>query len=67
MKVEVISPPKEFKPVTIQITFENEGEIKPKAYGFVGRFDDDNDECHSRMSKDFTCQKIREALRIVGY
>ena len=69
MKVEVKEAKKEFKPVTVEITFEDREEL----YGHTGRgFVTRMDTCYGEeggnyMSLDPTCQAIRKALKEAGY
>ena len=68
MKVEVKEAKKTFKPVTVEVTFEDREELFGHDVGFITRMD----TCHGEeggnyMSLDPTCQAIRKALKEAGY
>lgn len=68
MKVEVKEAKKTFKPVTVEVTFEDREELYDTRVGFVTRMD----TCYGEkggnyMSLDPTCQAIRKALKEAGY
>ena len=68
MKVEVKEAKKTFKPVTVEVTFEDREELFGQIGGFVTRMD----TCYGEkggnyMSLDPTCQAIRNALKEAGY
>lgn len=68
MKVEVKEAKKTFKPVTVEVTFEDREELFGHDIGFITRMD----ACYAGwgskyMSSDPTCQAIRKALKEAGY
>jgi len=68
MKVEVKKLAKEFKPVTVTITFEDREELYGQIEGFVTRMDICyGEEGSNYMSSDPTCRAIRKALKEAGY
>jgi len=68
MKVVVKEAKKEFKPVTIEITFEDREELYGHPGGFVTRMNTCYSDAYGNyMSLDPTCQAIRKALKEAGY
>ena len=68
MKVEVKEAKKTFKPVTVEVTFEDIEELFGHYVGFITRMD----TCYGEkggnyMSLDPTCRAIRKALKEAGY
>ena len=64
MKVEVKEARKTFKPVTVEVTFEDSGELYDHIEGFITRMDTYG---FNLLSTDPTCQAIRKALKEAGY
>ena len=67
MQANYVAETSKFKPVKIELIFENEEELTGNA-GFVRRFDRDvMDNGLVYMSHDPACKAIRNALKTVGY
>ena len=64
MKVEVKEAKKPFKPVTVEVTFEDREELFGHDVGFITRMDTYG---FHMMPTDPTCQAIRKALKEAGY
>jgi len=68
MKVEVKEAKKTFKPVTVEITFEDREELYGRiGVGFITRMDTLSSLYGIYMSTDPTCRAIRKALKEAGY
>ena len=68
MKVEVKEAKKTFKPVTVEVTFEDREELFGHDVGFITRMDTfSNAHGFNLLSTDPTCQAIRKALKEAGY
>jgi hypothetical protein len=64
MKVEVKEAKKTFKPVTVEVTFEDREELFGHDVGFITRMDTYG---FNLLSTDPTCRAIRKALKEAGY